>query len=323
LSRVARRALIGSIGLLVALGVIFIALRGCTLMPWARSESGKADVSVGVTRDFGKVLIKSERVKAGDGDSVMDVLEKVADVRTEYGGGFVSSIEGLRYSPAAGGGNDWFYYVNGVLAGVGAAEYRVRSGDHLWWDYHAWGKDNFVPAVVGAYPGPFARGYNGARNTTTVLYDDRLEGAARKIGGFLESQGASVTYRANLDEKTAAAAKGPAMVVCDTHKAAGTDWIRRLAVGSGTSVTFLNLQGDSLIPLDDSGKPGNTGEDVVAAVVATGSGMGDASPRWLVLCSGEKGASEAVRVLASGTQVLLQKVGVAIGASGAVYPLPR
>ena len=323
MSGTVKRTIILAVTLVVAAGVVFIALRGCTFMPWAKSGSESVRLSVFVTRDFGKEVIKAESVKARSGDSVMDVLKRAADVKTEYGGGFVSSIEGLRSSPGTGGGNDWFYFVNGVLAGIGAAEYAVEAGDHVWWDYHAWNRDNFIPAVVGSYPRPFTRGYSREDTTTRILYGANLENTARKIGAFLERHGAAVEYRGDLEEQSGTEAKGPVIAVCTTVEAAGKDWIRCLLDGSGRSGTFIALDGDKLVSLDSAGKTSNTGEDLVAAVVASGSGIGDPSPTWLVICAGEDGASQAARLMVSEPEALKLKVGAAVGSSGAVYPLPR
>lgn len=305
---------------LLALGVVFIALRGCTLMPWA-GGGRETGVSVSITREFGQTVIESQDVTVRDGDSVMDVLKSVADVETEYGGGFVSSIEGLRSGRGAGGGNDWFYYVNGVLAGVGSAEYEVGDGDRLWWDYHLWNSENFTPAVVGAYPAPFTRGYS--RDTaSTVLYGPGLESAAREIGGFLEGKGAAVRYLETLEKGDVTGVEGPAIAVLSTTQAAGLEWISNLLTGSGGSATFLALDEDRLVPLDGAGKPAAAEEEIVAAVVATGSGMGDARPVWLVLCAGEAGAAQAVRVMAAEPEALSLKAQVAVGSSGTVYRLP-
>lgn len=323
MSRTAKRTLVTLVTLVAVIGVVFIALRGCTLMPWAKSGRGGAELSVSITRNFGKVIIKSKSVEARSGDSVMDVLKRAADVETEYGGGFVSSIEGLRRSPGAGGGNDWFFYVNGVLANVGAPEYEVEADDHVWWDYHAWNEKNFIPTVVGAYPSPFARGYSRDKSATTMLLSDQLESLAREIGTFLENQGAAVQYSGDLEEQPGAEAKGPVIAVCTTVEAAGNDWIRRLLDGSGRSGTFLALDGEKLISLDSEGKTSNTGEDLVAAVVASSSGIGDPSPTWLVICTGEAGASQAARLLVSQPEALKLKIGVVVGSSGKTYPLPR
>jgi len=48
----------------------------------------------------------------------MSLLERNAKVSTRYGGGFVQSIQGRAGSSSK---TDWFYYVNGVQAPMGAA----------------------------------------------------------------------------------------------------------------------------------------------------------------------------------------------------------
>ena len=90
----------------------------------------------------------------------MQALRSEADVDTGFGGRFVQSIEGV--AGDADAKRDWFYFVNGIEADRGAAEYRLRPGDVLWWDYRSWaGDDMREPVVVGAFPEPFLHGYDG------------------------------------------------------------------------------------------------------------------------------------------------------------------
>ena len=73
----------------------------------------------------------------------------------------MQSIDGLAGDRAAQ--RDWFYYVNGIEADVGAQDYGLSSGDRIQWDYHSWRATMRVPAIVGAYPEPFVHGYRGKR----------------------------------------------------------------------------------------------------------------------------------------------------------------
>jgi Domain of unknown function (DUF4430) len=133
-----------------------LALAGCGL----GAGSAPSDVSVLVTRGFGaQTIVADTKPKIVGADTVMRMLERNARVATSYGGGFVSRIDGV----AGGGGSDWFYYVNGVEAPKGAAETKLHSGDHVWWDSHAWRATESIPAVVGAFPEPFVDGYAGKR----------------------------------------------------------------------------------------------------------------------------------------------------------------
>lgn len=91
-----------------------------------------------ITRDHGTVPLKRTNATAQAGDSVLDVLMRHAEVETGYGGGFVEAIDGL----ASGYPDeqvDWFFEVNGITAQVGAADVDVKAGDHIHWDFRAWG----------------------------------------------------------------------------------------------------------------------------------------------------------------------------------------
>jgi Domain of unknown function (DUF4430) len=96
-------------------------------------------------------------------------LRSEAEVDTTFGGRFVQSIEDV--SGDLGAKQDWFYFVNGVEADRGAAEYRLRPGDVLWWDYRSWAGDAISePVVVGAFPEPFLHGYDGRVRPVAVRF---------------------------------------------------------------------------------------------------------------------------------------------------------
>ena len=57
----------------------------------------------------------------------------------------------------------WLYFVNGIQASVGAADYTLHPGDTEWWDYRYWNDLIQVPVAIGAWPDPFVHGYGGKR----------------------------------------------------------------------------------------------------------------------------------------------------------------
>jgi hypothetical protein len=111
----------------------------------------------------------------------MRALRSEADVETSYGGRFVRSIQGVPGD--AGAKRDWFFFVNGIEADRGAAEYRLRPGDVLWWDHRSWaGDDMREPVVVGAFPEPFLHGYDGRVRPVAVRFEDEdMRGTALGI----------------------------------------------------------------------------------------------------------------------------------------------
>src|SRR5207248_2028612 len=123
-------------------------------------------IELRVTRDFGIRALgpPARRDSVRESDTVMRFLQAERRVTTRYGGGFVQSIDGLAGSGSAQ--RDWFYYVNGSEASVGAADFGLSPGDVVQWDYHDWTATQHVPAIVGAYPEPFLHGQEGKRLPT-------------------------------------------------------------------------------------------------------------------------------------------------------------
>ncbi|HVW18810.1 MAG TPA: DUF4430 domain-containing protein, partial [Solirubrobacteraceae bacterium] len=114
-------------------------------------------VALLVTRDFGRQSLGGGQrvVKAPQSDTAMRLLTRTHEVRTRFGGDFVSAIDGASAGTRGGRPVDWFFYLDGSLASKGAGSTRLRPGDSVWWDLHDWGSTPDVGAVVGSFPEPF------------------------------------------------------------------------------------------------------------------------------------------------------------------------
>lgn len=157
-----RRGTAAAIALLVAVALV---AAGCGLGPG--EEVG--DVELTVTRDYGATaMLDRELGEVTESDTVMRVLEANAEVSTRYGGGFVQAIDGVEAQGRLGRSRDWFFYVNGVESTVGAADYPLRGGEAIWWDYRDWDAAARVPAVVGSWPQPLLDGYAGRRRPVAL-----------------------------------------------------------------------------------------------------------------------------------------------------------
>ena len=145
-----------------ALGVLAVALlAGCGGVGLGPGEeSGEA--SVLVTRDFGRIEVREFEVEGvGPSTTVVRALESGLPVETAYGGGFVEAIDGFA-SRQGERPLDWFYFVNGIEAEVGAADFTLAPGDRVWWDLRDWGSSMYVGSVIGSYPAPLVGGYRDA-----------------------------------------------------------------------------------------------------------------------------------------------------------------
>jgi hypothetical protein len=145
-----------------------LALAGC-----GGGERAHGTATLWVTRDNGAHVIFSGTVPAGDNG--IRTVERRLKITTRYGGRYLQSVAGFEGSLAQQ--RDWFYYLNGVDGDRSAAEFKLRPGDTLWWDFRRWtGSTMHVPVVLGAYPEPFLRGFPGL---TSVVSPDRA--LARRI----------------------------------------------------------------------------------------------------------------------------------------------
>lgn len=296
----------------IALLPAALAAAGCGL--GAGSDLG--DVSIRVTRDYGaENVVEPATEGATEADTVMRVLERDAEIETSYGGGFVQSIEGLEAEESGERGpEDWFFYVNGVESAVGAAEYGLRGGEAIWWDYHRWRRAMRVPAVVGAWPQPFTDGYEGHRHPVAVVCR-AARAACDVVRGRLEDEG--VTPAAPGEEDAIRVLVGPWRQLRHDPAAAQID---RGPSASGVFAAFeSHTAGGCLVQgLDEDGVLGRVfGPD--AGLVAATRRYED-PPTWVVTGCDRAGVGAAARLLDPAD--LDGRFAVATDAGAEPVPLP-
>jgi hypothetical protein len=164
-----------------------LGLGACGVGP---GESDREGATLTVTRDFGeRVLVQRRAAEVPGGETVMRFLQRNADVDTGYGGRFVDAIGSVRSGRARGEQRDWFYFVNGIEAGEGAAEREVAGGDRIWWDHRDWSAAMRVPAVVGSFPEPFLSGSEGKRYPVRIDCAPDADEHCDAAAGALERAG--------------------------------------------------------------------------------------------------------------------------------------
>ena len=272
----------------IALLLTALAVAGCGLGP----GDDLGDVGLTVTRDYGAgQVIAPVTDEVNESDTVMRVLERNADVTTRYGGGFVQSIDGIEGDYGGGRSLDWFFYVDGVESTVGAADFQLRDGEAIWWDYRDWSATLSVPAVVGSWPHPFAGGYEGREHPTEV--ECRGGGSAcatvetrlREAGATLGSDGGPSPIRVLV---------GP-WARLRSDPAAG-----RLEQGPESSGVFARFDrsggGEELVGLDEKGAPARRLGGAAAGLVAA-TRQGGGPPTWIVTGAGAGGVVAAAGLL--------------------------
>jgi hypothetical protein len=281
----------GRAALLGCLLALAGATAGCGLGP-GEERAGGAELRI--TRDFGKRLLKAERVgKVRDDQTVMRLLRANNEVKTRYGGRFVQEIAGIE-GGGAGGFADWFFYVNGLEAGVGAAEYELSPRDLVQWDYRNWRHTMDIRAIVGAFPEPFVSGAEGKRFPARVECEDAGGVACRTVKRVLRDAGVPATGSSLGATGTQNVAR---VVVARWERARELPSARRLEQGPRKSGVFARFSdgGRSLELLDERARTARTapaGYGLVAALRPAQKEL-----LWLVTGIDEAGVERAARAL--------------------------
>jgi Domain of unknown function (DUF4430) len=280
--------LTGGRGKAVAIALLGAALAtaGCGLGPGA----GVGEVSLTVTRDYGADPVQSpRREEASESDTVMRVLERSADISTRYGGGFVQSIDSVSEAVRSGRRYDWFFFVNGVESPIGAADFSLRGGEAIWWDYRDWSAASRVPAVVGSWPQPFVDGYEGRPHPVSI--ECRTAAATcSAVRGSLERAGVALSP---------GAAGAIRVLVGPWSRLRSDPAAAQLERGPETSGVFADFVGDrgdpGLLGLDEAGAPVRRFGPTAGLVAATR--RYEAPPVWLVTGATAAGVSAAAGLL--------------------------
>ncbi len=180
-------------------------LYACSAQP--PEEAGTVVVRVVVTQNFGQEVMFDETLQVPPDSAAMAVLEKVTEVETSYGGGFVNAINGVRSGYTGSQKNqktkmDWFFYVNGIQSNVGALDYELHDGDVQHWDFHSWSFRHFTPAIIDGFPAALRNGFGGKVSPTLIVYQDTMKENAKKLEKKLIKLGVNSTGTRSFSELT-------------------------------------------------------------------------------------------------------------------------
>lgn len=188
-----------------------LGLSGCTQSPLATLTTSENTPAVNInthlviSTDFGKNIIFDEELEITLGTNTLEVLEGNVDFTTAYGGGFLTSIEGIKsgFLKQPIEREDWFLYINGILSNVGGFSYNIQEGDVIHWYYRDWGFREAVSAIISDFPAPLEFGYGGKNVPTTIWYEDGWKDEAKQLQKSLTTSGVSeVIIRNSSDIST-------------------------------------------------------------------------------------------------------------------------
>ena len=198
------------------------------------------------------------------------------------------------------GQRDWFFFVNGVNASVGAKQARLRDGDTVWWDHRFWGDLIDTPEVVGSWPAPYALA--GGRGPE-VSADPPLAGALEEAGARLVTGDAA--WRVRVGTSDDLARRDPA-------------WRRALDSPDAAGLT-VTVEDGRIVAIGPDGGPREPvpGARALVAAVPTGASPGDGA---LMVVAGldAQAADAAAEAVAADPGMLRLAYAVAMDGDGAV-----
>jgi Domain of unknown function (DUF4430) len=298
----------------VGTALCIVTLAGCGL----GAGPAPSAVHLTVTRDFGAHVVRSWSAPQVRGqETVMSLLMRNATVTTRYGGGFVESIDGLSGGHEEGEPIDWFYYVNGVEAPVGAAATNVHPGDHIWWDRHDWSQTDSVPAVVGSFPEPFLNGVQGKRLPVRIECSSLSSDSCRRVAAELRALGVPAALAGigpGGEPESLHVIVGPWSAV---RGAQGTNTVEQGPQASGVYAR-ISANGSWIAALDEKGRVARTLTANAGLIAATR--YGEEAPVWVVTGTDQAGLELAAR--AFNRTALENRFALALEPGGAALPLP-
>jgi hypothetical protein len=225
----------------------------------------------------------------------MRQLQRSFKVRTRYGGGFVQEIDGVGGGRRSGRPVDWFFYVNGIESGSGAASRKLLTGDRVWWDHHDWGEAMRIPAVVGSFPEPFTSAARGKKIPIRIDCADDAVKDCRGVRKRVEAAGAVVGGTGTVG--TRAGPEVLRLLVGRWSEVKADPTAARIEQGPKVSGVFArpSKDGKQIALLDSRGRTERTlgaGAGLVAATQFL-----DQKPTWVVTGTDAVGVASAAATL--------------------------
>ncbi|MEW6553472.1 MAG: DUF4430 domain-containing protein [Actinomycetota bacterium] len=283
----------------LVLVAVFFTVRGCAFMPWNEGQESVV-VRLSITRDFGGEVLRDEDVEVREGSSAMQALQKAAEVETSYGGGFIRAVDGLvsGYDGEGSSKTDWFYYVNGQMAEVGAGDFEVRDGDWLIFDYHSWEYSVFTPAFAGCFPEPFVHGFREAPRECLIVCAPGCEDSGERLAEVLREAGAPTCDLEDLNPGWRPRQGEYAVVVGTAAELAKNHFIAEASANAARIGLTAYIAGADILLVDGKGEASGclaSGEGLIEAI---GPRLGEEGSALMVIGTDVEGVRAAVGRLA-------------------------
>lgn len=266
-----------------------------------------------ITRNFGREIVQELDVAIRPETSLIELMQQDLQVSTGFGGGFIKAINNYESGSFSGQRWDWFFYVNGIGSPVGAGQVKPRPGDMIWWDYHAWSNGPGQSAVIGCFPGPLSN-TSTARVQVKILTDAGNEGSGERVRQALAARGVNIVDMADIAQHNDWLEKrpGPVLVIGEWDNLKGSAILSKWNDSFHKNGSGIHFEEGQLQLLGTNGQSERMVTGSAGVIVASGSGLGDTAPLWLIAGTDQKGLQMAVETLCSQPEKLRLKYGLAV-----------
>lgn len=253
-----------------------------------------------VTRDFGAAVVSQPKsIDATPGLTAMRQLQGSHETTSSFGGRYINSIDGLKED----NDSSWLVYVDGIETTKGATSVRLKPGQTVQWDFHAWQTIRTGGAIVGAFPQPLK-----SRGARVICAPERSDAcvatrAALKAAGVLATGSSAVR-----------------VVVGQWSDIEGFDGVPDLTSSGETNGAFAQFSknGDRLTPFSADGSEGRVLKAGAGLLAAFSDGT---QATWVITGTDEAGAAEAAELLRRPAEIRNRFAVLATG--GGMRPLPE
>jgi hypothetical protein len=298
----------------VSVGVIALLAGALVAVGCGDAEPRGPEVTLRVTRDFGRVLLGEERLPLDDHGTPLRLLEEHHEVRvTKYR--TVEAIDGLHQTYADNLSEArqtvWAVNVNGIEIDVEPDHLPLVAGDVVQFDLGDLEGSIAARATVGAFPQPFTGGLIGARFAVTVQCAEGYRRACRDVRQALDAVGAdpsgkpppkpAVTKRIRRGRLAQPVIHRASVLVGPWSRWRHRPWPHLVDLGPAYSGVFVRFDSDgtSMQLLDWKDNPVRKlgpGAGLVAALCPT-----EADIQWLVTGVDRQGIERAARAVDADT----------------------
>jgi hypothetical protein len=275
----------------------------------------EAQLTLRVSRDFRSPPLLKKRVRCS-GQSVMKLLKECATVKTAFGGEFVQSINGITAGKGSNAQRAWLYYVNGMIADVGAAQYVPKCGDYLVWDLHACNGAVTVPSMIGCFPQPFQSLQKPGAAPLLILHNTRSKETALSLVRVLERQGVG-TAKVQSISGSAIPGDSASIIIGQWGDIIGNPTLKQIYKHRKACGIFVEFNKDGLhvLSLDRTKRKPLPKAGVILSVKRGGT------PIWIISGTDHEQTAKAAEILIHEPRKIRGMAAAAVS-GGKLYPVP-